>query len=469
MPHLPGNLIGTSPKVPVDGEALDDQQSTPMSTPTTVIIGGGFSGLSAAFELAKAGRKVIVLERDQELGGLGGSFELRPGVRIEKFYHHWFTSDRAILALIDELGLTSKVRHLQSRTGLYYANTQFRLASPLDLLRFTPLPFVDRIRTGIMALVARKISNWRPLEDVSAADWMRRIGGKRGFEVIWKPLLNGKFGPEAENVSAVWIWNKLKLRGSSRGEKGKEELLYFEKGFQAVTDALSRSLVAQGVEIRVGAQVSRVVTENGVVRGVMVDGAMFPAEQVLSTVPLPVFLEQTPELPAEFRNEASKVRFLGNVCLVLRMKRSLSDTYWLNVADPSFPFVGIIEHTNFDSPSNFGGEHIAYLSKYLPTSDALYKMTDEEVFSYSLPFIQRMFPKFSPEWLHGYAVWRAPYSQPVVTKRYSSIIPPFKTPIKGLWLCTMAQVYPEDRGTNYAVEYGRKVGRMMLENVGESA
>jgi protoporphyrinogen oxidase len=429
-----------------------------------VVVGGGFSGLCAALELAKAGKKVIVLEKDKALGGLGGSFELQPGIRIEKFYHHWFTSDRAILGLIEELGLSSHVRHLSSRTGLYYANKQFRLASPFDLLRFTPLPFLDRIRTGIMALVARRISQWKPLEEISAADWMRKIGGKKGFEVIWQPLLSGKFGPEAENVSAVWIWNKLKLRGSSRGEKGKEELLYFEGGFQALTDALGRALLAKGVEIRLGAEVTKVVSDaQGAVSGVEIEGQLLEAAQVISTVPLPIFLSQVPSLPKEFIEPASKIRFLGNVCLVLRMKHSLSETYWLNVADPSFPYVGIIEHTNFDSPANFGGEHIAYLSKYLPTSEALYTMSDEEVFSYSVPFIKRMFPEFSTDWLHGYAVWRAEFSQPVVTKRYSELIPPFKTPLKGLWLCTMAQVYPEDRGTNYAVEYGRKVGKMMLE------
>ncbi len=428
-----------------------------------IVVGGGFTGLSAAFDLSNAGRKVLVLEQDQQLGGLGGTFEILPGIRIEKFYHHWFNSDRAILGLIEELGLGEGIQALASRTGLYYANSQFRLASPLDLLTFSPLPLIDRIRTGFLALRARAVKDWRALEAKSAAEWLIQLGGRKAYEVIWKPLLNGKFGPEAENVSAVWFWNKLKLRGGSRGSKGKEELLYFRGGFQRVIDALQSKLEERGASVRTSIRVQSVMYKDGAVQGVRLDdGTEIFAPTVLVTVPLPIFFPMVPDLAEHYRNTAAKIRFLGNVCLVLRLKRSLSETYWLNVADPSFPFVGLIEHTNFDSPDNFRGEHIAYLSKYLPTSEPMYTMGDKEVFDFALPFIQRMFPKFSPEWVNGYSVWRAQYSQPVVTKHYSRLIPEFKTPIKGLWLCSMAQVYPEDRGTNYAVQFGRKVAAEML-------
>jgi protoporphyrinogen oxidase len=186
---------------------------------------------------------------------------------------------------------------------------------------------------------------------------------------------------------------------------------------------------------------------------------MLPSDAVLATVPLPHFMRMTPGLPQEYVERHSQIRFLGNVCLVLRLKRSLSSTYWLNVADPSFPYVGIIEHTNFDDPANFDGRRIAYLSKYLPTSEAMFRMSDSELFEYSLPYIQRIFPEFTREWVEGSFVWRAEYSQPVITKHYSKLIPDEQTPIEGLWLSTMAQVYPEDRGTSYAVRHGRAVAR----------
>ena len=186
------------------------------------------------------------------------------------------------------------------------------------------------------------------------------------------------------------------------------------------------------------------------------------SDAVLATVPLPIFLRMTPGLSQQYRDVHSQIRFLGNVCLVLRLKRSLSSTYWLNVADPNFPYVGIIEHTNFDTPEHFHGRHIAYLSKYLPTSEPMFKMGDDELFRYSVPFIKKLFPEFTEEWVEKPFVWRAEYSQPVITKRYSSFIPDDRTPISGLWLSTMAQVYPEDRGTSYAVRHGRAVAGKII-------
>jgi protoporphyrinogen oxidase len=173
----------------------------------------------------------------------------------------------------------------------------------------------------------------------------------------------------------------------------------------------------------------------------------------------------TPGLPASYVDRCQQIRFLGNTCLVLRLNRSLSSTYWLNVADPSFPFVGIIEHTNLDAKENYNGEHIVYLSKYLPTTEPLFSMNAEETYNYCEPFIQRIFPDFNRSWVNSFHVWKSRFSQPVITKHYSKNIPGFQTPIKSLWLNTMAQIYPEDRGTNYAVRYGRKVAREILANI----
>lgn len=436
-----------------------------MAQRKVVIIGAGYSGLAAAYELVRAGVEVEIFEADSEVGGLAGTFELSPGVRIEKFYHHWFTSDRAVLGLIEELGLSANLKYLSTNTGLYFANSVFRLASPLDLLRFHAIPFVDRIRTGLMALYARRINDWKSLEGQSAEEWLIRIGGRRSYHAIWKPLLAGKFGVEAPNISAVWFWNKLKLRGSSRDPQGKESLVYFNGGFGALTSALRERLVALGVKINLNCAAQNICIESGKCTAIQTAAGISPADAVLATVPLPDFLSLAPELPAQFVESAKRVRFLGNVCLVLRLRRSLSSTYWLNVADPSFPFVGVIEHTNFDDKANYGGEHVAYLSKYLPVSEEMFNYSEQKMFEYAIPFVKRIFPEFSTEWVIGYRVWKAKYSQPVIVKHYSTLIPPIQTPIRNLWLSTMAQIYPEDRGTNYAVRHGRYVASQLLKTI----
>lgn len=424
---------------------------------TVVVIGGGFGGLAAAYDLAVRGWKVTLLEADRKLGGLAGVESLELGYRIERFYHHWFTSDLAVKKFVTDLGLSENLLRRPSNTGLYHVNSIFRLSSPLDLLTFSPISLLSRIRTGVMAVAARGINDWKTLENTSAKDWIIRWAGKESYSVIWEPLLRGKFGTEAENISAVWFWNKLKLRGSSRGNKGQEELLYYRGGFGALIDSIESALERLGVKIYRGETAIRIESEEDRVKAVASHQRTFPASAVLATVPLPEFLQITPELPANYVHRCKKIGFLANVCLVLILNRSLSSTYWLNVADPSFPFVGIIEHTNFDHPKHYKGDHVAYISKYLSHGDPLYQLTSAEMLEYCIPFLQRMFPSFMRSWVRDAFLWKADYSQPIITKGYSGKIPPHQTPISGLWLSTMAQIYPEDRGTNYAISYARKV------------
>ena len=203
------------------------------SRPHVAVIGGGFSGLAAAWELGRRGLRATVLERDAEIGGLAGSF-IAGGARLEKFYHHWFTNDVHVMELIEELGQSAEVLLRPTRTGTYHGHDLFKLSTPLDLLRFSPLPFPDRLRLGLLALRARRVKDWRALEDRSAADWLREMDSERVYRVVWEPLLRGKFGDLAEEVAAVWFWNKLKLRGGSRGRGGGERLAYYEGGFAAL-------------------------------------------------------------------------------------------------------------------------------------------------------------------------------------------------------------------------------------------
>jgi protoporphyrinogen oxidase len=433
-----------------------------------VIIGGGFCGLAAAYELTKLGVGVTIVEADAEVGGLAGSFSVN-GTRLEKFYHHWFTNDQHITALVDELGTRDQVVFRSTNTGMYYANRFFKLSSPLDVLRFTPLPFLDRVRLGLLALRARRVKNWRELEGVTAGEWLRRMGGETVYRVVWEPLMRGKFGEYADHISAVWFWNKLKLRGGSRGPKGEEQLAYYRGGFARLADALARRVAAKGGRVLLGTPVQSLVVEQGRVRGVIAGGARIEADAVLATPALPIVADLVAQhASSQYVDQLRRINYLANVCLVLELDRSLSSTYWLNVTDPNFPFVAVIEHTNFEPTGSYGGRHIVYLSRYLTTTDPIYTMSDADVLSFTLPHLARMFPRFKPEWILDSHVWRARYAQPVVERHYSAMIPDVKTPLAGLFLASMAQIYPEDRGTNYAIREGRRVGGLIAEAVAAS-
>jgi len=457
-----------------------------------VVIGAGFTGLAAAYELTRLGHRVTVLERDAAVGGLAGSFPV-DGERLEKFYHHWFTSDRHIFQLVDELGESDRVLRRATRTGMYHTQRIHRLSTPLDVLRFSPLPFPDRIRLGLLALRARRVRDWRALEDLTAGEWLIRLGGERVYRVVWEPLLRGKFGPYADDVSAVWMWNKLKLRGSSRGRGGGEVLCYYRGGFAALAESVRGAIEASGGRILTGRPVERLLLEDGAVRGV-VAGEPVRADAVVAT-PAPAVVADLAEAgvqasvggvapdagqaaparvgagpggngppaacPPDWLARLRGIDYLANLCLVLELDRSLSDTYWLNVNDPSFPFVGVIEHTNFEPSDTYGGRRVVYLSKYLAPEDPLYAMSDDDVLAFSLPHLRRMFPAFEDAWVRRHHVWRARWAQPLVVRHYSVRMPAMETPLPGLFLATMAQIYPEDRGTNYAVREGRKVARMV--------
>ncbi|MCC6817371.1 MAG: NAD(P)/FAD-dependent oxidoreductase [Bacteroidia bacterium] len=423
-----------------------------MSKQTINIAGAGFTGLSLGYYLAKAGWQVNIFEKDAEPGGLAGSFKVE-GENLEKFYHHWFTNDKHIMDLIKDLGTEDHILVRPTRTGMYYSNNFFKLSSPLDLLKFKPLNLINRIRLGFVVLAVRTVKNWKKLENVTAKDWLIGICGKQGYEVVWEPLLKGKFGRYAETVSAVWFWNKLKLRGGSRGEKGKEFLAYYKGGFASLAESMAESIQKMGGIIQYNKAVNQ-VENDGTFK--FEDGTSSRADKSVLTLPLPICANLLKASTKEgYIEQLEKIQYIGNVCLTLELTKSLSEIYWLNVNDPGFPFVGIIEHTNFEPKESYKGRHIVYLSKYLPTDEKLYQMTSEEFFEYALPFIQKMFPDFNRDWVLNYHVWREPFSQPLVTKHYSQIIPDYRTPVQNLYINTMAQVYPEDRGTNYAVREGK--------------
>lgn len=427
-----------------------------------VIAGGGFTGLTAAYALAKQGKSVCVLEADHTPGGLAGTFEFGDGVTLEKFYHHWFNNDVYVPELVKELGMEGDVILLPTRTGMYFNGRMWKLSTPLDLLRFKALSLIDRIRLGLLVFQVRRIKDWKTIEHLSIREWLEQLSGKKVYKIVWEPLINSKFSVYAEAVNAVWMWKKLVLRGGTRNDKGGEELAYFKGGFGRLAEALAEGVRKHGGEVRYGARVTGMQTEGKRITALETANGPVEGAKFLFTPALPIIADMFEgNGNAEWLTKLRRVRYLGNMCLVLRLKHSLSETYWLNVNDPGFPFVGVIEHTNFDKPENYKGSHIAYLSRYLAVEDPVWAYTDEQYFEFALEHLKRMFPKIEKSWVIEYAVWRSEYAQPVTERNYSQYVPGQETPYENGMISTMAQIYPEDRGTNYAIREGRAAAKAL--------
>lgn len=425
------------------------------------IVGGGLTGLTAAYELAKRGVDCTIYERDPEVGGLAGSFQIN-GVLLEKFYHHLFTSDTTIANLIEELRLGADLEWKPTVTS-YYINRIYRMSKPIDVLRFKPLNLIDRFRLGMLAIIPRFINDWKPLENITTKEWLIKMAGENVYDTVWGPLMRAKFGQYEDQVAAVWIWNKLKLRGGSRGKGQTENLGYLKGGFGRAIEALEERLHQMGVHILTGTPVEEIIIENGQAIGVRAAGETHPHDRILVTTAPALLGRMAPALPKDYTERLEKIIYLANVCLVLRLDRSLSDTYWLNLNDPSLPFVAIVEHTNMQRPDEYGGHHLVYISRYALADDTYIRMSTPELFEAYLPHLQKPFPDLKREWILEYWAWREDFAQPVITKHYSELKPPFKTPVQNLWLSSMAQVYPEDRGMNYAVVYAYKAVDEMME------
>jgi protoporphyrinogen oxidase len=429
------------------------------------VIGGGITGLTAAYELAKRGHEVSLFESEPDLGGQAATFSIE-GTRLEKFYHHIFTSDREMIALIEEVGLAGEMRWLPSKVGIYYGGKIYDFVTPFDLLHFRPLGLFQRLRTGIVALYLQRFADWRNLEDVTALEWVRRNVGRQPYEVIFRPLLRGKFGQHADEISMAWLWSKFKHRVASRGPGMQRELLgYMEGSFQGLIDRLAERIGQLGGEVYQGTPVKRVIIEGNRVTGLEVESSegdikhRFPL--VIATVPSFVFLEIAPDLPEAYVARLRQVDYLGAVCLILLLKEPLSRIYWLNISDTSFPFVGAIEQTNFISPEVYNNKYIVYLSNYLSRHDPHYHLPPEELLAAYLPFLRRINPAFDEGWIEELWLFRADAAQPIITRDYSERIPPLWTPVEGLYLANTSQIYPQDRGMNYSVRLGQRAAEIV--------
>lgn len=439
------------------------------------IIGGGVAGLAAAYHLTKEGHFAEVFEIAPFLGGQASTFDVFGG-RLERGYHHLFVSDTDITELIHELGLGEKLAWLESSVGFYlggeHGGRVWDFATPMDLLRFKPLSILQRIRLGVWTLVLQKSSNYRKFENITAKDWLSRRMGKRAYEVVWEPLLRGKFGAFYDKIGMTWIWGKVRLRVASRKGAGQRERLGYPMGsFGEVIDVLEQRIIEQGGVVHTSASVSKIVESGGSATTLDVQMQGSQSEQreydaVIATTPSYVFTRLAPPMPKEYQDKVEGVNYLSAVLMVLVMDRQFTNKYWLNIADPEMPFVALIEHTNLIDRQLYGGKHILYISNYPSRDSELYRMSAEELMDLFVPHLQKINPDFERSWVIEYHHHRVDGAQPIVGVNYEAGIPDHRTPLKGLYLANTTQIYPEDRGTNYSVRMGKRVAQMVLDDAG---
>jgi protoporphyrinogen oxidase len=436
------------------------------------IIGAGAAGLAAAFTLGKAGHQVTVYEGAPFLGGQASTFDVGGG-RLERGYHHLFTSDTDIVDLIHELGLGLKMAWIESTVGIFYDGKIYDFVTPLDLLRFTPLSLVDRFRLGLLTLYLSRYKNWRKLESFAASEWIRKYAGKGVYNVVWGPLLRGKFGAHYDKVGMPWFWGKIHTRFISRGKglKGmqKEKLGYTLGSFAEIFEKLAERINELGGEVHLSTPVRSIVVEDGRATGLEVqkaegDPVTRPFDAILATTPSYVFPRLVPSLPQDYVDKLEKVNYLAAVLVILVLKEPLSHVYWLNIADRSIPFVGVIEQTNFVDPSLYGGKHIVYISNYLGEDSPLFNMKDSDLLEEYIPHLKKINPRFDRSWIEEWHYHKVGAAQPIIGTNYSQQLPDHRTPIKNLYLANTTQVYPEDRGTNYSVRMGKHVAGMIMED-----
>ncbi|MDE2940497.1 MAG: NAD(P)/FAD-dependent oxidoreductase [Chloroflexota bacterium] len=437
------------------------------------IIGGGAAGLAAAYELTRQGHHAEVFEVAPFLGGQASTFDIGGG-RLERGYHHLFVSDTAITELIHELGLGDQLAWLESKVGIYHSGRIWDFATPLDLLKFSPLTLVQRIRLGVLTFALQKTRNWQKFEGVTAQDWLTRNLGRDIYEAIWEPMLRGKFGEHYDRISMTWLWGKIYLRVASRGKTLQKERLGYPMGsFGEVFERLEEEILRLGGDVHISARVNGVIVENGIASGLetQLEGrepGRVNYDAVIATTPSYVFVRLVPPLPEEYHQKLVSTQYLSAVLVILALDRPLTSKYWLNVADRSLPFVGVIEHTNMIDPSLYGGNHIVYLTNYSPRDSELYAKTSEQLLEDFIPHLQKLNPQFDRSWIREYYHHKVDGAQPIIGVNYGDQIPGHRTPIQNLYLANTTQIYPEDRGTNYSVRMGREVARMVMEDLGDS-
>jgi protoporphyrinogen oxidase len=419
-----------------------------------VVIGAGAMGLATAYHAAKAGHAVEVLEAGAEPGGMAAHFDL-DGLSIERFYHFICKADAPTFALLDELGLGNRMRWRETSMGYFSGGTLHPWGDPVSLLRYPEVSLMARLRYGLLAFVSTKRGSWDALETTSARDWIVGWAGQEAYDKLWKPLFDLKFYEYADDISAAWIWTRVKRIGNSRKSMFQEELGYLEGGSEVLVDRLVERIEAMGGQVRLSTPAIRVVTEEGRVTGVEALDGFHPADAVISTMPTPLVSETIPDLPDDWKARYNAINNIGVACLIFKLRRSVTPHFWVNIAEPDIAIPGIIEFSNLRPMPN--GEAVVFVPYYMPVTNEKFRWSDQRLLDEAFAYIRRINPALGDGDILASRVARLKYAQPVCEPGFAAKIPPVETPIAGLQVADTCFYYPEDRGIAESVRLGKEM------------
>lgn len=428
------------------------------------IIGAGIAGLVAAYELSRAGVRVTLVDRAGRLGGLASSLPLGDGREIERYYHFICGPDQTYFDMLQRLGIADRLRWRVTDMGLFYQGAVHTLGDPVSVLAFSHLSLVDKIRFGWTTMAAKLApsSGWRQLENVPVREWLISGYGRRTYNLLYAPLLAQKFHDDAEAISAAWMWARFHRLANSRTATLRERLGYLDGGTQVYVSALEKELRAAQVDIRLDAPVSQIVIDGGRARAIRCGDEMIACDQVLSTAPIPVTRALCGELPGPYFDNLRSLRYIGVLVMLLRLKRSFSKYFWMNVSDPAIALAGIIEYTNLNPCPELGGQALLYMPQYLPTDHPVYRTPDDELFRLYCGYLARINPAFDESWVEQYWVHRDANAQPICEVGFSQHIPAMQTPIDNLYLTDSYQLHPDDRTVSNSSLLGQRAAALIL-------
>ena len=424
------------------------------------ILGGGITGLTAAFYLLRRGAEVTVLERSTEAGGLASSFDFGP-FSWDRFYHCILTSDRPLLQLISDLGLEPELRWTSTKTGFFSAGKLYSMSSTLDFLRFPPLTLWEKARLGAGILYASRIRDGQPLEAEFASEWLTRIFGRQNYQKMWAPLLKCKLGACRDEASAAFIWATIsRLYSTREGDASRKECLgYVRGGYRTVLERLLREIKAMSGEVRTGVEVKRVYSQGGSLR-VLSQTDEFKFDRVISTLPSPVLAKVAPQLEPEYVEKLTSVKYLGVVCFALLLRRSLTPYYVTNLIE-DVPFTGVIEMTNLISADQTAGRHLVYLPKYTSPGDPLFEASEESIWSTFREGLRQVVPDLQDSDIEARHLFRERFVQPMPVLHYSRIVPPMQTNIEGLLTANTTQIINSTLNNNEMVKIARRAAGLI--------